>query len=807
MQDYEKLGAFYLGREYDLKSQRGRPDVVLYDAKDLTTHAAIIGMTGSGKTGLGIVLLEEALIDGIPVIAIDPKGDLTNLLLTFPELAAADFEPWVGEPEALAKGLTRPQYAARQAELWRNGLAQWGQSPERIGRLRAAAELALYTPGSSAGRPVNVLRSFAPPPAALLQEPDLLQERIQTTASSLLALIGIEADPITSREHILVATILQVVWQQGRRLDLAGLIHAIQAPPFERIGVMDLESFFPAKDRIGLALRLNSLLAAPGFEAWLTGEPLDVGRMLYGPGGKPRAAIFTISHLSDAQRMFFVSLLLNEILAWVRTQPGTASLRAILYMDEIFGFFPPSRNPPAKTPLLALLKQARAYGLGVVLATQNPVDLDYKGLANTGTWFIGRLQTERDKQRLLDGLEGAAAGSGFDRRRIGEVLAGLGQRVFLQHNVHENQPVIFETRWALSYLRGPMNREEIKRLLAVQAEDPAPAPPLNALPVPAGPTAEIAGGPPPLPPQGVAVFYAAAAGAGPGLVYHPAVLGRLDIHYSSPRHRVDASHTLTVAAQLADGPVPLSWDDGFELPLDPDSLGAQPAQGAQFAELPPAARKPAAFKSWEKNLLSWVRQHRPLTLYSSKLYPLTSQPGEPEDLFRGRLGQAMREKRDLALEGLRRKYEPRFSALKNRLMRAGQTVSREQEQASARTAETAISFGSALLGAFLGRKTVSAGATYRMGSALKSAGRMQKEKMDVHRARETVAALQAEMAALEERFAADIAGIETALDPAAAELDEVLVNPKSTDITLEIFGLVWLPFRRDAGGKLQADWR
>ena len=800
MQDFEKLGAFYLGREYDLKQRCGRPDVVLYDAKDLTTHAVIIGMTGSGKTGLGIALLEEALIDGIPVIAIDPKGDLTNLLLTFPELAAADFELWVDEVEALAQGATRQQYAARQAERWRNGLAQWGQTPARIGRLRAAAELALYTPGSSAGRPVNVMRSFAAPPAALLQEPDLLQERIQTTATSLLSLLGIAAEPITSREHTLIAAILQAVWQQGRDLDLAALIHAIQAPPFERIGVMDLEVFFPAKERLGLAMRLNGLLAAPGFDAWLTGAPLDVGGLLYGPGGKPRASIFTISHLSDAERMFFVSLLLNEILAWVRTQPGTGSLRAILYMDEIFGFFPPSRNPPAKTPLLTLLKQARAFGLGVVLATQNPVDLDYKGLANTGTWFIGRLQTENDKQRLLDGLQGAA-GSGLDRRQIGEVLAGLGQRVFLLHNVHETQPVVFETRWVLSYLRGPMTREEIKRLVAL------PAVPEKGTSVPVGPAAEMAADTPPLTPQGVAVYYAVAAGAGPGLIYSPAVLGRLDIHYSSPRHRVDASQTVTIAALLADGPVPLDWDAGFELALDPAQLGNRPPPGAQFLPLPSAARNAAAFKGWEKSLRTWVRQRRPLTLFGSRQYQLSSQPGEAENLFRGRLGQVLREKRDLAVEGLRRKYEPRFGALKNRLLRAEQAVSREQQQADARKAETAISFGSALLGAFLGRKTVSAGTTSRVGSALKSAGRLHKEKMDVVRARETVAAVQADLADLEARFAADLAGIEGAMDPGSVALETLLVNAKASDITLEIFGLLWLPFRRGADGTLQAAWR
>jgi hypothetical protein len=437
-------------------------------------------MTGSGKTGLALGLLEEALIDNIPVIAIDPKGDLPNLLLTFPNLAAEDFLPWVDEQEAVAAGLTRPQFAAQQAEIWRKGLADWTQGPERIARLRAAAELAVYTPGSRSGLAVNALGSFAPPPAAVMEDRDLVRERVQSTTTSLLALAGIEADPISSREHILVANLFNAAWSQGKGLDLPGLVRAIQEPPMARVGVMDLESFYPSKDRFQLAMRFNNLLAAPGFEAWLEGEPMDIGRLLFTAEGRPRASIFTISHLGEAERMFFVSKLLNEILAWVRTQPGTSSLRAVLYMDEIFGFFPPVKNPPSKQPLLTLLKQARAYGLGVVLATQNPVDLDYKGLANTGTWFIGRLQTEGDKQRVMAGLEGAAGGGSFDRGRMERILAGLGKRVFLMNNVHENTPVTFQTRWTLSYLRGPMTREHIKALTAAGAAvaswPPAPAP-------------------------------------------------------------------------------------------------------------------------------------------------------------------------------------------------------------------------------------------------------------------------------------------------------------------------------------------
>ncbi|MCA9086899.1 MAG: ATP-binding protein, partial [Planctomycetaceae bacterium] len=209
-------------------------------------------------------------------------------------------------------------------------------------------------------------------------------------------------------------------------------------PPFDRIGVIGLENFYPQADRFQLAMLLNNLLASPGFSSWMEGESLDIQKMLYSPDGKPRFTILSIAHLSEAERMFFVTIFLNEVVSWMRAQSGTSSLRAILYMDEVFGYFPPTANPPSKTPMLTLLKQARAFGLGVVLATQNPVDLDYKGLSNAGTWFIGRLQTERDKARVLDGLEGAsaAAGHAFDRRQMEVILSGLGSRVFLLNNVH-----------------------------------------------------------------------------------------------------------------------------------------------------------------------------------------------------------------------------------------------------------------------------------------------------------------------------------------------------------------------------------
>jgi Helicase HerA, central domain len=805
---YEKLGAFYLGKEYDLASRTLKENIILYDSKDLNTHAVIIGMTGSGKTGLGISLLEEALIDKIPVIAIDPKGDLPNLLLNFPELKPQDFRPWINEQDALNKGLTPEKYAAGQAQLWKKGLASWDQAPERIARLRSAAQFAVYTPGSSAGLPVSVLRNFAPPPAAIMEDTDLFRERIQTTATGLLALLGIEADPVNSREHILLANLFENSWKQGRALDLAGLINSVQKPPFERIGVMDLEFFYPAKDRLTLAMRMNNLLAAPGFESWMEGEPLDIGRLFYGSQGKPRASIFTISHLSDVQRMFFVSMLLNELLGWMRTQPGTSSLRAILYMDEIFGYLPPIKNPPSKTPLLTLLKQARAFGLGLVLSTQNPVDLDYKALSNTGTWFIGRLQTERDKQRVLEGLEGAAAGTGFERNRMEEILAGLGQRVFLLHNVHENEPVTFQTRWVLSYLRGPMTREHIKVLTAEMKDEissPGGKTPLSETPVSMKMSKSFQGAmePPPGPP-GLDTFYLGASGAGRGLVYYPAVIGRMDVHFSNARYKVDRTETLAFLSELGDGPVTLDWDNAVQ--FDPNNIETSPLSGADYNDLPATAKKATAYRKWNKDLLRWVRQHQQLILFRSKRFRMTSRVAESEGEFRGRLSQTVREKRDLEVEKIRRKYSSRFTTLRSRLMRAQQAIERETEQSRSKKIQTAVSFGTAILGAFLGRKAVSAGSASRLGTAMRSASRMRKEKMDVARAHEKAASVEAQLLDMEARMQADIEKIEISFDPEFEELEEIRVKPKTRDITLEIFGPAWIPFRREAEGQLTPDW-
>jgi hypothetical protein len=811
MTAYEKLGVFYLGKAIDPASGKPTEDHILYDSKDLTTHAVIIGMTGSGKTGLGLGLIEEALIDNIPVIAIDPKGDIANLLLLFPQLASADFLPWIDEREATAAGMNRQEFAQNQADLWRRGLAEWGQGPERIGRLKAAAEFAVYTPGSRAGRPLNALGDFAPPPPGVADDRDLLRERIQAAAASLLALAGVEADPMASREHILVANIFSDAWSAGKTVDLPGLVRAVQEPPFSRVGVMDLDSFYPAKDRFQLAMRFNNLLAAPGFEAWMEGDPIDIGRLLYTAEGRPRASVISLSHLSDAERMFCVTRLLNEVLAWVRTQPGTSSLRAVLYMDEIFGYFPPVANPPSKPPLLTLLKQARAFGLGVVLATQNPVDLDYKGLSNTGTWFIGRLQTEGDKDRVMAGLEGAAAGGRFDRGRMERTLAGLGKRVFLLNNVHENEPAVFQTRWTLSYLRGPLTREHIKSLTAQArglAAEPKAAgtPPAAAALKPSAAAAASQAHQPPVLGPGLSAYYLKASAPEPGVEYFPAVLARLEVRLSSVKHQVETVRRVAYAAVVADGPVPLDWDQAVPIAPDPGLITARPAEGAVFNDLPAAANKPKSYDAWRRELTRWARQNCAVRLYRSPRLALTSRPEESKADFLARLALAAREKRDLEAEKLRRRYAEKYAALKERLMRAEQVILREREQLTAKKVETAISFGTAILGAFLGRKAVSATTAGRLGTAAKSAGRLRKESMDTARAADSAEAVRAQMAELDRQLQADIDAVAGEFDPAGEELQEIPVLPSATGIAEEFFGLTWLPYRRDESNRLVPGW-
>ena len=797
MQDFEKLGIFYLGRLYDLAKRSPLEDLLLYDSRNLVTHAVCIGMTGSGKTGLCISLIEEAAIDGVPAIIIDPKGDITNLLLTFPDLQSKDFEPWVNEEDAHRKGLSPADFATQQATLWRDGLMKWGQDGKRIQRLRDSADFTIYTPGSSAGLPISILKSFAAPQPEIIQDDESLQERINTTATSLLALLGIDADPIRSREHILLSNIFAESWRRGEDLELGRLIQLIQSPPLTRIGVLDLESFYPSKERFGLAMLLNNMLAAPGFGLWLQGDSLDVDGLLHSPSGKPKISIFYIAHLSEAQRMFFVSLLLNQIVGWVRTQSGTTSLRSILYIDEVFGYLPPVANPPSKLPLLTLLKQARAFGLGIVLATQNPIDLDYKALSNAGTWFLGRLQTERDKERVLDGLEGAAvaAQNQFSRRTFDRILSGLGNRIFLMNSVYRDAPVVFETRWAMSYLRGPLTREQIKLLVEptkkqqATAVPPQPSPSAPSTVSSFPPTSSTKTSKKPMAPPDIPEYFVLDeqnAGEHTNLMYRPVIVGAAQVRFSMPKAKIDTFEEQVFVTSVSDKPIPVNWDEARKTDLKVSDLLKTPPADLPYTDLPPAALKAKNYATWGKDLTNWLYRTQKLQLFRSSLLNELSRPRETEREFRIRLQQIARERRDERVEKLREKYTSVFTRIDERLRRAQMTLEEQQAEAKEQKYQVAVSIGETLLGSFLGRRS-----STRATRTTREITRSMRESRDRESAEANLKALQEERARIEKQFQSEVSDVEARNNLPNETFENFLVTPARGNILVRLVALVW----------------
>lgn len=795
--DYEKLGVFYLGREYDPAGTSADGDLVLYDSKDLVTHGVVLGMTGSGKTGLCIALLEEAAMDSIPAIVIDPKGDISNLLLTFPDLAPGDFRPWINEDDAAKKGVTPDEFAARTAETWRKGLADWGQSPERIAQLKQKADINIFTPGSKAGIPVSILSSLEAPPFEVMDDAEILGERIESTVSSLLSLVGVDADPIRSPEAVLLSNLFQHEWTAERDLTLETLIRHIQKPPFDKVGVIDLESFLPQKDRQALALRFNNLLASPGFSTWLEGPPLDMAAMLRAPDGKPRISIFSIAHLGDAERMFFVSLLLNQTLGWMRAQNGTTSLRALLYMDEIYGYLPPTANPPSKKPMMTLLKQARAYGLGCLLATQNPVDLDYKALSNIGTWFLGRLQTERDKLRVLDGLEGAAGAQNakFDRPTMERLLSGLGNRVFLMNNVHEDHPVLFHVRWVMSYLTGPLTRGGIKTLMdprraAFESTENIVKTGANPMAMPRMGVAPAKTSGRPVVGAGVVEKFAPPAGDPSEVTYRPHLLRVGTVHFVSAKAGAEGSRKVRkVNAILSDG---IDWDRDLPPPLKPEELGGEPAAGAGFAELPGFAMNAANYKQVEKDYAEWLYRNERAEIYFCAALKTYSQLGESEAEFRARLSQKAREARDAAVEKARTTIQRKLETLGGRLKTAEASLARQKAESQSAKMQAGVSILGGLLGGLMGRKR-------GVSSVLSKGTSAYKQHQDVVAAEDKVEAVRQQIAGLEEQLQTEIAALTEAHDPAALVLETETLKPTRTNVTVDSISLLWLPY--DARGE------
>lgn len=820
MADIERKAAFYLGKRYD-------PDLravldnepVLYDARDLTTHAVCVGMTGSGKTGLCIGLLEEAALDGIPSIIIDPKGDMANLLLTFPDLAPADFEPWVNLDDARRKGQSVSDYAAVVANQWREGLADSGQSGERIRRLKDAAEYVVYTPGSEAGVPISILQTFRAPQASWDDEEENLRELIAGTVSAILGLLGIPADPVRSREHILLSHIFEHFWRRGEDLDLARLIDAIQKPPVARLGVFDVDVFYPEKDRFELAMRLNSVVASPSFENWMSGPPLDIDRLMHTPDGRPTISIFYIAHLNEAERMFFVTLLLEQVTTWMRHQSGTTSLRALLYFDELFGYFPPHpANPPSKRPLLTLLKQARAFGLGLVLTTQNPVDLDYKGLTNAGTWFVGKLQTDRDKARLLEGMEGivSEADTLLDRGYLDRVISSLDSRVFLLHNVHARQPLLFKTRWTMSYLRGPLTRQQIRTLMKPlkEAGFPLAAPPAQpqAMAAPNAPqgTWQPPAGYVPVQPRinaRVAQYFfpveisdkrairdllryhrRALDVKSTHLIYQPYLVGIASVLYDDKRPGFSQEQRISCVMPLPDAHSFVHWEEHLVEPPDPRDLSATADGTAHFAPLPDGMSDSPPYTRLRDEFVDYIYREQSVVVLTHPDFGLKAAPGETEAEFRARCEEVARRKLEIEMEDVQRRFGRELERTRNKLSQEERELEADRLEHKGRKREEVLSAGESLLGIILGRRS-----SRQLSQASRKRRLTNKALAEVRESEELIEKLKARIVELGQAQQQTMAEVRQRWAEAATQYREERLRPRKSDIHLEAFGLAWMP--------------
>jgi len=770
---YEKLGLFYLGKDVDKASMEATDALTLLKNKNFTTHAAIIGMTGSGKTGLGVGIIEEAAIDNIPSIIIDPKGDMGNLCLVDSNFSAKAFEPWV-EDEARAKEQDLSAYAKKISTIWKEGIESWGQTTDRVAKLQAVPKT-IYTPGSSAGVAINVMSSLETPPHEVMEDSDTFTSYLKSTTVSLLSLVGIVADPLESKEYILLAQIITKAWLNGEDMSIESLIGKIINPSFKKIGVLPLDDFYPQAARFKLATKFNSLLASPSFSLWLRGDSLDIQKLLYDENGKAKVAIFSISHLNDNERMFFVTLLLNKYIAWMRRQSGTSALKTLLYMDEIYGFFPPTKNPPSKEPMLLLLKQARAFGVGVVLSTQNPVDLDYKGLSNIGTWFIGRLQTTQDIERVIDGL-GGKVGSSYDKSEIKNLLANLQKRTFFLKSAHLEDIRLFSTRWVMSYLKGPLKRDEISALMQEQKE-------VQNIEVETVDTmiqkkSKLESF------QHIDNSIAQYFELDPSQtnVYAPTLGAIAKVHFYNQRKGVDEERDLILSLIIEKGQKSLNWEEAREEEENFENYPYNAPSKAKFQALPKVVLEDKGLKKAIRELKESLYREQNLELLRCASPKSESKVGESESDFKVRVQDMLNDKKEQEIEKLQTRYGKKEKTLLDRLNRAKARVKKEEADSTSSMIETGI----AVLGALFGRTSPT-----KIGRAFKKGSNILKERGDMSRAEERMATIQADIEALEYELEDTIDAINEKYNVDNCSIETYSMKPRKTDIDVELCAVVW----------------
>ncbi len=799
------MAELFLGGLVDAATHERTGTDVRLETEDFTTHGVIVGMTGSGKTGLGVVLIEEVLTSGLPTLLIDPKGDLTNLCLTFPDLAPASFRPWIDDAQAKAAGATPEQFAEQQATAWREGLAGWGYGSEQITALRAATDFTIYTPGSQSGVPINIVGSLQAPATDDLE---VIGDEIDGYASGLLGLVGIDADPLSSREHILLANLIQHAWSSGASLDLPTLVGMVQQPPLRKLGVFELDQFFPPADRTALAMKLNGLLASPAFAAWGAGQPLDVQSLLYTAEGTGRCAIVTIAHLSDEERQFVTSMLLSKVVTWMRRQSGTTDLRVLLYMDEVAGYLPPTANPPTKKPIMTLMKQARAFGVGVVLATQNPVDVDYKALSNAGTWMVGRLQTDRDKQRLLDGM--SAAAGGVDVGAVGDTISGLAKREFVLRRAGKDQPEVFTTRWAMSYLRGPMTRDQIKQLTGEVVVPPSPAAapsdvaqaadaPAAALPAPAAaPDADAT----PVMPEiagkiavrwvdPAAPWLESVGASSMGTTLAPAVVARVSLRYDETKadlvHDAEYEAVLFPLAEHVDATRAVAVD------YDDRDLRTEPPQVVGYRLTGAPLDSSTFWTGVERGLTEHLSRSLTMELPVNRALKLYGRAGESAEDFALRCRTVAGERADAELATKRNKYEAKATTLRNRLEAASDSAQVARDQQEARSRDDLLSSAGSILGGLLGGRRSRGGMLGQLGRAAGRSGRTSASRTRVEAAENKAARLQTDIEDLEAELAEELTEIDQRWLETAAKVETMTVSLERSDVKVTQLALGWLP--------------
>lgn len=806
---------FFIGRRFDPATKSVGADSVFYDPADLTTHMFVTGMTGSGKTGLCISIMEEAALQKIPAVVIDPKGDLTNLLLHFPAFSPSDFQPWL-DPEA-ARRADKPieQVAAETAAMWQKGLSDWGITGADLEELKNAVDFIIYTPGSTAGVPINILSSFAAPEIDWQENQEILRERISSNITALLGLIGYsDIDPLSSREHILLANIMEHFWSQGITFDLTDLILQTQNPPFERLGAFPIATLFPQKERLALAMKLNNFLASPSFQTWLQGQSLNIQQIYFTPQGKPRHSIFYLAHLSENERMFFVTLLYGAVETWMRRQTGTSGLRALVYFDEILGYLPPVGNPPSHSVMLRMLKQARAFGVGLILSSQNPVDLDYKALSNAGTWMVGHLQTDQDKERLMDGLQ-SASGS-IDRATTNQLLSSLGKRIFLLHNIHDKEVILFNTRWAMNYLAGPLTRSQIPALNALvnAGESQAHSQPQytetkqNTINETSSTnTAQVVTSQVnkhPMIPTGVEEYYLPlslnlqsaaenqkiqlSSDASIEVVeYHPTLLAQAEINFLERKYDLQMSIQRTVLIDDEDGRM-IHWEDYQIEPINKQNLGQTALPQSTYKDLPAWMLDNRNLKALQTDFIDW-NYRTSISIRANPALKIYASPQVSSVEFKQQCSNAARDLLNAELDKLKSLYEKKLDAMEDKLEKEKRDVKTAETRLEQRRMEEMGTHGELILSFLTKRKKSISSSLSKRRMTTEAKSSLEDEKLDVDLAQKNLEALEVEMKS-------KISQMESEWAQKVNDISEIPITPMKKDIFIENFGIGWVPYYR-----------